>query len=149
MGALLALAGLLQVALSLKIAAFNIRTFGETKMSNATLSHYIVQVSPGGAVPKEPQGGERGQCLTGPGNTGPAVRPEGTHNPGCGEPLVREPAPFAVPSHGQQQSPTPDLPRRRPGNSSTLWGPTAGGTRLPSGYAGCPAQHHRGPVRRS
>lgn len=44
MGALLALAGLLQVALSLKIAAFNIRTFGETKMSNATLSHYIVQI---------------------------------------------------------------------------------------------------------
>jgi len=43
MGALLTLAGLLQVALSLKIAAFNIRTFGETKMSNATLSHYIVQ----------------------------------------------------------------------------------------------------------
>lgn len=57
MGALLALAGLLQVALSLKIAAFNIRTFGETKMSNATLSHYIVQVSPGRPVPKEPQGG--------------------------------------------------------------------------------------------
>ncbi|XP_040491355.1 deoxyribonuclease-1 isoform X4 [Ursus maritimus] len=44
MGALLALAGLLHVALSLKIAAFNIRTFGETKMSNATLSHYIVQI---------------------------------------------------------------------------------------------------------
>ncbi|XP_032182666.1 deoxyribonuclease-1 isoform X3 [Mustela erminea] len=44
MGALLALAGLLQVALSLKIAAFNIRTLGETKMSNATLSHYIVQI---------------------------------------------------------------------------------------------------------
>ncbi|XP_045848517.1 deoxyribonuclease-1 isoform X2 [Meles meles] len=44
MGALLALASLLQAALSLKIAAFNIRTFGETKMSNATLSHYIVQI---------------------------------------------------------------------------------------------------------
>uniref|UniRef100_A0A7N5KCR8 Deoxyribonuclease n=1 Tax=Ailuropoda melanoleuca TaxID=9646 RepID=A0A7N5KCR8_AILME len=44
MGALLALAGLLHVALSLKIAAFNIRTFGETKMSNTTLSHYIVQI---------------------------------------------------------------------------------------------------------
>lgn len=54
MGALLALAGLLHVALSLKIAAFNIRTFGETKMSNATLSHYIVQVSPGWSVPEEP-----------------------------------------------------------------------------------------------
>ncbi|XP_008069311.1 deoxyribonuclease-1 [Carlito syrichta] len=44
LGALLALASLLQVALSLKIAAFNIRTFGETKMSNATLSSYIVQI---------------------------------------------------------------------------------------------------------
>ncbi|XP_034878003.1 deoxyribonuclease-1 isoform X3 [Mirounga angustirostris] len=44
MGALLTLAGLLRVALFLKIAAFNIRTFGETKMSNATLSHYIVQI---------------------------------------------------------------------------------------------------------
>ncbi|XP_053411317.1 deoxyribonuclease-1 isoform X1 [Nycticebus coucang] len=44
LGALLALAGLLQVALSLRIAAFNIRTFGETKMSNATLSKYIVQI---------------------------------------------------------------------------------------------------------
>ncbi|XP_015391254.1 deoxyribonuclease-1 [Panthera onca] len=44
MGALLALAGLLHVALSLRIAAFNIRTFGETKMSNATLSNYIVKI---------------------------------------------------------------------------------------------------------
>uniref|UniRef100_A0A8C3VST6 Deoxyribonuclease n=1 Tax=Catagonus wagneri TaxID=51154 RepID=A0A8C3VST6_9CETA len=44
MGALLSLAGLLQLALSLRIAAFNIRTFGETKMSNATLSTYIVQI---------------------------------------------------------------------------------------------------------
>ncbi|XP_045317401.1 deoxyribonuclease-1 [Leopardus geoffroyi] len=44
MGALLALAGLLHVALTLKIAAFNIRTFGETKMSNATLSNYIVKI---------------------------------------------------------------------------------------------------------
>ncbi|XP_014932019.1 deoxyribonuclease-1 isoform X1 [Acinonyx jubatus] len=44
MGALLALAGLLHVARTLKIAAFNIRTFGETKMSNATLSNYIVQI---------------------------------------------------------------------------------------------------------
>lgn len=42
-GLLLALAGLLQLGLSLKIAAFNIRTFGETKMSNATLSSYIVR----------------------------------------------------------------------------------------------------------
>lgn len=41
---LLALAGLLQVAVTLKIAAFNIRSFGETKMSNATLSSYIVQI---------------------------------------------------------------------------------------------------------
>ncbi|KAB0403261.1 hypothetical protein E2I00_015731 [Balaenoptera physalus] len=44
MGVLFALAGLLQQALSLRIAAFNIRTFGETKMSNATLSNYIVQI---------------------------------------------------------------------------------------------------------
>lgn len=56
-GALLALAGLLQVALSLRIAAFNIRTFGETKMSNDTLSNYIVQVNPGWPVPKESWGG--------------------------------------------------------------------------------------------
>ncbi|KFO24790.1 Deoxyribonuclease-1 [Fukomys damarensis] len=41
---LLALASLLQVAVPLKIAAFNIRTFGETKMANATLSNYIVQI---------------------------------------------------------------------------------------------------------
>uniref|UniRef100_A0A2K6QY11 Deoxyribonuclease 1 n=1 Tax=Rhinopithecus roxellana TaxID=61622 RepID=A0A2K6QY11_RHIRO len=40
LGALLAL---LQGAVSLKIAAFNIQTFGETKMSNATLVSYIVQ----------------------------------------------------------------------------------------------------------
>lgn len=46
MGLLLALAGLLQLGLSLKIAAFNIRTFGETKMSNATLASYIVRVGP-------------------------------------------------------------------------------------------------------
>ncbi|XP_037669501.1 deoxyribonuclease-1 [Choloepus didactylus] len=43
-GVLLALAGLLQAALCLRIAAFNIQTFGETKMSNATLSTYIVQI---------------------------------------------------------------------------------------------------------
>lgn len=43
-GALLALASL-QAALSLKLAAFNIRSFGETKISNATLSKNIVQVS--------------------------------------------------------------------------------------------------------
>ncbi|XP_023081470.1 deoxyribonuclease-1 isoform X2 [Piliocolobus tephrosceles] len=41
LGALLAL---LQAAVSLKIAAFNIQTFGETKMSNATLVSYIVQI---------------------------------------------------------------------------------------------------------
>lgn len=56
MGALLALAGLLHVALTLKIAAFNIRTFGETKMSNATLSNYIVQVGPGRLVSEESWG---------------------------------------------------------------------------------------------
>ncbi|ELW72124.1 deoxyribonuclease-1 [Tupaia chinensis] len=44
MEALLALAGLLQVALSLKIAAFNIRAFGESKMNNVTLSNYITQI---------------------------------------------------------------------------------------------------------
>lgn len=42
-GALLALASL-QAALSLKLAAFNIRSFGETKISNATLSKNIVQI---------------------------------------------------------------------------------------------------------
>ncbi|XP_029426027.1 deoxyribonuclease-1 isoform X2 [Nannospalax galili] len=44
MGMLFTLASLLQLAVTLKIAAFNIRTFGETKMSNATLSSYIVQI---------------------------------------------------------------------------------------------------------
>lgn len=44
-GTLLTLANLLQLAGTLRIAAFNIRTFGETKMSNATLSSYIVKVS--------------------------------------------------------------------------------------------------------
>ncbi|XP_045398396.1 deoxyribonuclease-1 isoform X1 [Lemur catta] len=44
LGELLALASLLQVAPTLRIAAFNIQTFGETKMSNATLSNYIVQI---------------------------------------------------------------------------------------------------------
>lgn len=43
-GVLLTLASLLQLAVTLKIAAFNIRTFGATKMSNATLSSYIVQI---------------------------------------------------------------------------------------------------------
>lgn len=47
MGVLLTLTGVLHVVLPLRIAAFNIQTFGETKMSNATLSNYIVQVSPG------------------------------------------------------------------------------------------------------
>ncbi|GAB1299949.1 Deoxyribonuclease-1 [Apodemus speciosus] len=44
MGTLLTLASLLQLAGTLRIAAFNIRTFGETKMSNATLSSYIVKI---------------------------------------------------------------------------------------------------------
>ncbi|XP_006897494.1 PREDICTED: deoxyribonuclease-1 [Elephantulus edwardii] len=43
-GALLVLASVLQVALSLRIVSFNIQTFGEAKMSNTTLSHYIVQI---------------------------------------------------------------------------------------------------------
>ncbi|XP_031216868.1 deoxyribonuclease-1 [Mastomys coucha] len=43
-GTLLTLANLLQLAGTLRIAAFNIRTFGETKMSNATLSSYIVKI---------------------------------------------------------------------------------------------------------
>lgn len=54
MGVLLSLAGVLHMALPLRIAAFNIRTFGETKISNATLSNYIVQVGPGQPVPKKP-----------------------------------------------------------------------------------------------
>lgn len=53
MGVLLTLTGVLHAVLALRIAAFNIRTFGETKMSNATLSNYIVQVGPGQqSVPK-------------------------------------------------------------------------------------------------
>lgn len=44
MGTLLTLANLLQLAGTLRIAAFNIRTFGETKMFNATLSSYIVKI---------------------------------------------------------------------------------------------------------
>ncbi|XP_074136091.1 deoxyribonuclease-1 [Sminthopsis crassicaudata] len=41
---LLFLAYLLQVVLCLRIASFNIRTFGETKMSNNTISDYIVMI---------------------------------------------------------------------------------------------------------
>ncbi|XP_044513948.1 deoxyribonuclease-1 isoform X2 [Gracilinanus agilis] len=41
---LLCLACLLHVALCLRIAAFNIRTFGENKMSNDTISDYIVRI---------------------------------------------------------------------------------------------------------
>ncbi|XP_043833016.1 deoxyribonuclease-1 [Dromiciops gliroides] len=41
---LLSLANLLQVVLCLRIAAFNIRSFGETKMSNNTISDYIVMI---------------------------------------------------------------------------------------------------------
>ncbi|KAM6155550.1 deoxyribonuclease-1 [Rhynchocyon petersi] len=44
MGALLTLASVLPAAVSLRIASFNIQTFGETKMSNATLAHYIMQI---------------------------------------------------------------------------------------------------------
>lgn len=44
MGVSLTLASLLQLAATLSIAAFNIRTFGEKKMSNATLSSHIVQI---------------------------------------------------------------------------------------------------------
>ncbi|XP_051023531.1 deoxyribonuclease-1 [Acomys russatus] len=44
MGILFTLASLLQLAVTLRIAAFNIRTFGETKMSNATLVSYIVEI---------------------------------------------------------------------------------------------------------
>lgn len=44
MGILLTLVNLLQLAATLRIAAFNIRTFGDTKMSNATLSSYIVKI---------------------------------------------------------------------------------------------------------
>ncbi|CAH6786737.1 deoxyribonuclease-1 [Phodopus roborovskii] len=44
MGVVLTLVSLLQLAVALRIAAFNIRTFGETKMSNATISSYIVKI---------------------------------------------------------------------------------------------------------
>ncbi|XP_072459360.1 deoxyribonuclease-1 [Notamacropus eugenii] len=41
---LLSLVYLLQVVLCLKIGSFNIRSFGETKMSNTTISDYIVRI---------------------------------------------------------------------------------------------------------
>uniref|UniRef100_A0A8D2JN77 Deoxyribonuclease-1 n=1 Tax=Sciurus vulgaris TaxID=55149 RepID=A0A8D2JN77_SCIVU len=41
---LLALASLLHMVMALRIAAFNIRSFGDTKMSNDTLSSYIVRI---------------------------------------------------------------------------------------------------------
>ncbi|XP_059125605.1 deoxyribonuclease-1 [Peromyscus eremicus] len=44
MGVLFTLVSLLELAVTLRIAAFNIRTFGETKMSNATISSYIVKI---------------------------------------------------------------------------------------------------------
>lgn len=44
MAILFTMASLLQLAVTLKIAAFNIRTFGETKMSNGTLVSYIVKI---------------------------------------------------------------------------------------------------------
>lgn len=82
MGLLLAMPVVLHVALSLRIAAFNIQTFGETKMSNATLSTYIVQVGPCQLVPKKPRGrstlsGLGSTGLLGLGNTGSVVSPEG------------------------------------------------------------------------
>lgn len=44
--ALLGLASLLQLTLSLRIGAFNIRAFGDKKLSNQTISSSIVRVSP-------------------------------------------------------------------------------------------------------
>lgn len=44
MGVLFTLLSLLQLAVTLNIAAFNIRSFGDTKMSNATISSYIVKI---------------------------------------------------------------------------------------------------------
>lgn len=81
MGVLFALTGMLEVTLSLRIAAFNIRTFGEAKISNATLANYITQVSPhwlplgaeepgwlGGATRSwsDPKPGREGEEATGP-----------------------------------------------------------------------------------
>ncbi|KAH0520779.1 Deoxyribonuclease-1 [Microtus ochrogaster] len=43
-GVLFTLLSLLQLAVTLNIAAFNIRSFGNTKMSNATISGYIVEI---------------------------------------------------------------------------------------------------------
>ena len=60
MGVLFTLLSLLQLAVTLNIAAFNIRSFGNTKMSNATISGYIVEVSSGWAMPESrqtPRGG--------------------------------------------------------------------------------------------
>jgi len=45
---LLAAALLLRVAATLRISAFNIRTFGDSKMSNQTVAGFIVSVSAGG-----------------------------------------------------------------------------------------------------
>lgn len=55
MGVLFTLVSLLELAVTLRIAAFNIRTFGETKMSNATISSYIVKVSSGWPMPESRQ----------------------------------------------------------------------------------------------
>lgn len=44
--ALLGVASLLQLTLSLRIGAFNIRAFGDKKLSNQTISSSIVRVSP-------------------------------------------------------------------------------------------------------
>lgn len=55
MAILFTMASLLQLAVTLRIAAFNIRTFGETKMSNGTLVSYIVKVSLGKPMPENRQ----------------------------------------------------------------------------------------------
>uniref|UniRef100_A0A674IVS7 Uncharacterized protein n=1 Tax=Terrapene triunguis TaxID=2587831 RepID=A0A674IVS7_9SAUR len=46
--ALLSLAYLMRTAATLRICAFNIRTFGDSKLSNETIAGIIVNVSAGG-----------------------------------------------------------------------------------------------------
>lgn len=52
--ALLGVASLLQLTLSLRIGAFNIRAFGDKKLSNQTISSFIVRVSCPGCTGETP-----------------------------------------------------------------------------------------------
>lgn len=148
MGVLLTLAGVLHTALPLRIAAFNIQSFGETKMSNATLSNYIVQVGPSPPVPGNL--GRGAGCSKGPVNTGPAVSPEGGPRLSglCSQPPV---------SLGTGPLSLLWLTGRRPHGWETPWavaawllqGLGAGRAQAPVSTQPAPAQHCCGPVPRS